>query len=94
MRGRLLNVPLPGSGHRFGAIVLHDGASTGWRWDGERKVNVFNELQRLETSAFITHAAFVHCEHSEDMQALLEARRLDAKRPPAMACRTGTMRTS
>lgn len=73
VRARLLNVPLPESGHRFGDIVLHDGAPTGWRWDGEREVSVFNQLQRLEPSAFTTHAAFVHCERREDMQALLDA---------------------
>lgn len=73
VRARLLNVPLPESGHRFGDIVLHDGAPTGWRWNGERKVSVFNELQRLEPSPFVTHAAFVRCDRSEDLQTLLDA---------------------
>jgi hypothetical protein len=72
VRARLLNLPLPESGHRFGDIVLHDGASTGWRWDGDRKVNVFNELRRLEPSGFATHVAFVRCDRSEDLQVLLD----------------------
>jgi len=72
VRARLLNVPLPESGHRFGDIVLHDGASTGSRWDGDRKVHVFNELQRLEPSDFATHVVFVSCNRSEDLQALLD----------------------
>ncbi len=73
VRARLLNVPLPESGHRFNDIVLHDGASTGHRWDGERKVHVFNALQRLEASDFATHVAFVSCESAEDLRALLDA---------------------
>ena len=73
VRARLLNVPLPESGHRFNDIVLHDGASTGHRWDGERKVPVFNALQRLEASDFATHVAFVSCESAEDLRALLDA---------------------
>ena len=72
VRARLLNVPLPESGHRFNDIVLHDGASTGSRWDGERKVPVFNELQRLERSDFATHVAFVSCDRAEDLQRLRE----------------------
>jgi hypothetical protein len=73
VRARLLNVPLPESGHRFGDIVLHDGASTGFRWDGEYKVHVFNELQRLEPSDFATHVVFVHSPRAEDLDALRNA---------------------
>lgn len=73
VRARLLNVPLPESGHRFGDIVLHDGARTGSRFDGEHEVPVFNELQRLVPSPFQTFVAFVGCERREDLQALLEA---------------------
>ncbi|MBN8480989.1 MAG: hypothetical protein J0L88_05285 [Xanthomonadales bacterium] len=72
VRARLLNVPLPESGHRFGDIVLHDGAPTGWRWDGDRKATVFNELQRLEPSHFETHVVFVRCERNEDLKVLLD----------------------
>lgn len=73
VRARLLNVPLPESGHRFNDIVLHDGASTGSRWDGDRKAPVFNELQRLESSDFATHVAFVGCDRAEDLKHLLDA---------------------
>lgn len=72
-RARLLNVPLPESGHRFGDIVLHDGASTGTRWDGERQVPVFNELQRLHASDFATHVVFVHSPSAGDLDALRDA---------------------
>lgn len=73
VRARLLNVPLPESGHRFGDIVLHDGAPTGHRHDGEREVAVFNELARLAPSDFQTFVAFVRCGSREALQPLLDA---------------------
>jgi hypothetical protein len=73
VRARILNVPLPESGHRFGDIVLHDGASTGTRFDGEREVPVFNELERLVPSEFQTFVAFVGCDSASDLEALLDA---------------------
>lgn len=73
VRARLLNVPLPESGHRLGDVVLHDGASTGTRRSGEREVMVFNALQRLEASALQTFAVFVRCDEPEDLQPLLAA---------------------
>ncbi len=72
-RARLLNVPLPESGHRFGDIVLHDGAATGHRFDGEHEVPVFNELVRLKPSEFQTFVVFVSCDSRESLQALLDA---------------------
>ena len=73
VRARLLNVPLPESGHRFGDIVLHDGASTGRRFNGERDVPVFNELERLVASEFLTFVVFVSSPGPDDLQALLDA---------------------
>ncbi len=73
VRARLLNVPLPESGHRFGDIVLHDGASTGRRENGEREVPVFNELARLGPSDFQTFVVFVRCDSREALQPLLQA---------------------
>lgn len=73
VRARLLNVPLPESGHRFGDILLHDGAATGHRMDGERRVPVFNELVRLVPSDFRTFVVFVSCQSREDLQPLLDA---------------------
>ena len=74
VRARLLNVPLPESGHRFGDIVLHDGAKTGSRRDGNgREVAVFNELERLIPSQFRTFVAFVECAGPEDLEALVGA---------------------
>lgn len=73
VRARLLNVPLPESGHRFGDIVLHDGASTGSRFDGEREVHVFNQLGRLVPSEFQTFVVFVRADSEGELDALLKA---------------------
>ena len=74
VRARLINVPLPDSGYRYGDIVLHDGAATGQRRFHQSMVPVFNALQRLETSEFQTFAVFASCPRSEDVDALLETR--------------------
>jgi hypothetical protein len=73
VRARLLNVPFPESGHRFGDIVLHDGAQTGSRYDGERQVPVFNELARLVPSEFQTFVVFATCPEKEHRDALVGA---------------------
>lgn len=73
VRARLLNVPLPESGHRFGDIVLHDGAATGRRKYRGGEVPVFNELERLAPSEFQTFTVFVNCEKPNDLEALLDA---------------------
>ncbi|RDZ28180.1 tetratricopeptide repeat protein [Lysobacter silvisoli] len=70
VRARLLNVPLPESGYRYGDIVLHDGASTGERTYGNQRVPVLNALARLEPSQFRTYVVFVHCDGPEDIEAL------------------------
>ncbi len=74
VRARLINVPLPDSGYRYGDIVLHDGAATGQRRFHQSMVPVLNALQRLETSEFQTFAAFTTCPRREDLDALLDAR--------------------
>jgi hypothetical protein len=72
VRARLLNVPLPESGYRFGDIVLHDGAATGSRrWEG-RDVFVFNALERLQRSDFETVSVFVTCEDPVELESLLQ----------------------
>ena len=56
-RSRIVNVPLPESGYRMGDIVLHDGASTGRRADGQGgEVLVFNALECWRQSPNQTYA--------------------------------------
>ncbi|UXI70090.1 tetratricopeptide repeat protein [Tahibacter amnicola] len=73
VRARLLNVPLPESGHRFGDIVLHDGARTGERQWGDSRVPVFNALSRLHVSEYRTFVVFVRAATLRDVDALLHA---------------------
>ncbi|KRA20401.1 MULTISPECIES: hypothetical protein [unclassified Lysobacter] len=70
VRARLLNVPLPDSGYRYGDIVLHDGARTGERGYFGQRVPVFNALARLVPSDLQTYVAFVSCESADDIAAL------------------------
>jgi hypothetical protein len=53
-RIRIVNVPTPASGHRWGDIVLHDGAPNGERtWNGY-VYGVFDELERWQASGMPT----------------------------------------
>ncbi|RRU05926.1 hypothetical protein [Stenotrophomonas sp. 278] len=72
VRARLLNVPLPESGHRLFDIVLHDGAPTGERRSGKGTVPVFNALQTLQASDHRTYTAFVRSPSAEAMSELLD----------------------
>ena len=69
-RARIANVPLPASGHRYGDLVLHDGAQVGERRYLGHVVPVFNELQRLEPSGYLTYIAFVASESDDEIEAL------------------------
>ena len=71
-RAYLMNVPLPKSGYRFRDLVLHDGAKTGERQFSGKTVPVFNAMQRLQQSDFMTFAAFVSCPTAEDCDDLCE----------------------
>ena len=71
VRARLINVPLPDSGYRYGDLVLHDGAATGERFFHQSRVPVLNALQRLQASEFRTFAVFATCPEQGDLDALL-----------------------
>lgn len=73
VRARLLNVPLPESGHRLFDIVLHDGAKTGERQIEGNTVPVFNGLARLSPSDYRTFVVFVQCNSPEDIEELQKA---------------------
>lgn len=74
VRARIIDVPLPDSGYRYGDVVLHDGAPTGERRFHQSRVPVFNAMARLQASEFATFAAFVRCPRREDLDALVETR--------------------
>jgi hypothetical protein len=69
---RVVSVPLPESGHRFGDVVLIDGSPLGERFDGRSWVPVFNELALLARSPLTTWTVQVEAAEPADAQALAE----------------------
>jgi hypothetical protein len=59
-RIRIASVPLPGSGHRFGDVVLHDGEPHGTRRSGGADHPVFEEIELWERSPIPTSSVHVH----------------------------------
>jgi tetratricopeptide (TPR) repeat protein len=70
-RARIVSVPLPESGHRFGDVVLHDGEPRGKRRLGEASITVFDELRLLESAGYGTWRIAVTCRTPEERDALL-----------------------
>lgn len=64
------NVPTPESGHRWGDVVLHDGAPNGERWAWGQRYGVFDELERWQPSAVPTLEVRVTLGGEADAQAL------------------------
>lgn len=72
-RIEIQNVPLPGSGHRFGDVVLHDGDTVGERRLGDRVLGVFNEIALLERSPYATLRTELAPVSEADVDALCAA---------------------
>ncbi|QOT19419.1 M48 family metallopeptidase [Paenarthrobacter sp. YJN-5] len=68
----ITSVPMPGSGHRFRDILLHDGEPQGTRFYEGREVSVFNELERLESSEIPTWQAQITGAGKVDLQVLAD----------------------
>jgi tetratricopeptide (TPR) repeat protein len=58
-RARILNVPLPQSGRRYGDLLLHDGAPVGERSVDGVAVPMFEEIALLQESSFATFTVTV-----------------------------------
>lgn len=74
-RAIIKSVPLPTSGHRYGDLLLHDGAPNGYRKLGEHEVAVFDELELLQASTYSTFEVFLEgavADEVETLQALCE----------------------
>ena len=67
----ITSIPLPGSGHRYGDVVLHDGEPAGSRELDGRTVPVFEELERLTLALHPTTAVTVTTPAATDAAALL-----------------------
>lgn len=71
-RAIIRNVPLPESGHRYGDLLLHDGAPNGTRVYKGQEVPVFDALQLLQVSLNTTYQVRVRVGDEEDVLALAE----------------------
>lgn len=69
-RAILRSIPYPSSGHRFGDLVLNDGAPAGYRMLGDREVPVFDCLELLEPSFHSTFVAAIEMKDPGDMVLL------------------------
>ena len=72
VRARLLGVPHPASGHRFGDIILHDSVPTGYRQHNGMEIPEYSELARLKPSPYPTYTARVRCSDDAELQPLLD----------------------
>lgn len=67
------SVPYPRSGHRWGDIVLHDGAPNGERVVDGRTFSVFDALARWSPSEIPTLEVDARCASDDDADALIDA---------------------
>jgi Tetratricopeptide repeat len=65
-------VPLPQSEHRFGDLLLHDGAPNGFRKLDGKEIPVFDELQLLTPSDYGTFEIIVDGVSPEDVESLTD----------------------
>lgn len=72
-RAIIRNIPLPSAGHRFGDMVLHDGAPNGTRTFRGREYPVFDELQLFAASSYATYHVEVEVATQTDLEALINA---------------------
>jgi len=66
------NIPLPGSGHRYGDIILNDGAAVGHRINSGKEYPVFNELQLLKKSNYSTYSITAYTNDQLNIEKLIE----------------------
>jgi hypothetical protein len=71
-RIRIVSVPTPETGHRFGDVVLHDGDTVGTRRIGDRELGVFNEILLWERSPSPTLTATVEAPGHEAVGRLTD----------------------
>jgi hypothetical protein len=69
-RARVLSVPTPESGRRFGEVVVHDGAPNGERTVDGQVFSVFDELLLFRGSELLTATVEVAAATPEDVRAL------------------------
>jgi len=71
-RVRIMNVPTPASGHRWGDIVLHDGAPNGERTSNGQVYGVFDEIEQWQASDMPTLQVQITGADADGAQALTD----------------------
>ena len=66
------SIPLASCGHRYGDIILNDGAAVGHRISGGKEYPVFNELQLLNKSKYSTYSITAYTNDQGDIDKLIE----------------------
>jgi len=66
------SIPLASFGHRYGDIVLNDGAPVGHRISDGKEYPVFNELQLLNKSKYSTYSITAYTNDQGDIDKLIE----------------------
>lgn len=69
-RAIILSIPFPESGHRYGDLLLNDGAPQGYRLVNDIEYPVFNELQLITKSKYKTYSCKVHTSDSSFIEKL------------------------
>jgi hypothetical protein len=69
-RAIIRNVPLPQSAHRYGDLLLHDGAPNGTRLRGGQEIPVFDALQLLAPSRYATFVVTVEADSAAALSGL------------------------
>jgi hypothetical protein len=70
-RAIIRNVPLPKTGHRYGDILLHDGAPSGERQIHGQTVPVFDAIELLRASDYHTFEVELRAPNTEALDELL-----------------------
>lgn len=71
-RAQVMSVPFPESGFCYGDVVLNDGAPVGEREVDGQTYPVFNVLQRLSVSSFVTGVAQVEAYGEQSINRLYD----------------------
>src|SRR5262249_23260069 len=72
-RAIIVSIPFAESGHRYGDLLLHDGAPNGYRLLEGQEVPVFDELEILLPSEFGTYAVTIDHASTEEIERLSAA---------------------
>jgi tetratricopeptide (TPR) repeat protein len=71
-RAIIKSIPLAKSGHRYGDMILNDGAPVGKRQVNGQEYSVFNELELLQKSNFKTFSVIIKVDEEYQLEKLFD----------------------